>query len=60
MDNIKYTQAKEAILKTLNALEGILNEESPTGLNQGVTCENLDCLIEKLEEISTSLEKYSK
>lgn len=59
MDREKYIKAKEAIEKTLTSLESILNEDSPTGLNTGVSYENLDELITELDRLTKVLESYS-
>ncbi|MEG2354012.1 MAG: hypothetical protein RSB70_05165 [Clostridium sp.] len=60
MNREKYITAKDSISKTLTSLESILNEDSPTGLNDGVSYENLDFLISELDRLSTLLESYSK
>ncbi|WP_373898882.1 hypothetical protein ACER0A_004515 [Haloimpatiens sp. FM7315] len=57
--NEKYVKAKELLKDTLTKIEDIIDEESPTGLENGITCDELDNLIDALDKISDIIGKYS-
>ncbi|MFD3156627.1 hypothetical protein ACFIJ5_07165 [Haloimpatiens sp. FM7330] len=56
----KIVKAKELLNDTLSRIEVILDEKSPTGLDNDITCNDLDKLIEALDKVSIILDKYSK
>ncbi|WP_185750634.1 hypothetical protein [Clostridium sp. KNHs214] len=56
--NEKYSKAKEMLKDTINKIEHIIDEESPTGLEQGITCGEIDELIAALDKISEIIDKY--
>lgn len=53
----KYLKAKEMLKTTITKIEHIIDEESPTGFEEGITCDEIDTLIDALDKISKIIEK---
>ncbi|WP_171011286.1 hypothetical protein [Haloimpatiens lingqiaonensis] len=56
--NEKYSKVKDMIKDTIDKIEHIIDEESPTGLEAGITCNEIDELIAALDKISEIINKY--
>lgn len=53
----KYSKAKNMLKSTIEKIEDIIDEDSPTGFENGITCDDIDALIEALDTISKIIQK---